>query len=85
MPSYLNVKENSFLLSEPNHVLRGQNQYKLIWNFKKFEKNDSRIIGFVLINKKGILGDLKLPDLEIEVKSKGKIRKYYNSFPIIKG
>ncbi|MCA9497306.1 MAG: hypothetical protein KC589_10275 [Nanoarchaeota archaeon] len=85
MPSYLNVKENSFLLSEPNHVLKGKNQYKLIWNFKRFEKNDSRIIGFVLINKKGILGDLKLPDLEIEVKSNGKVRKYTNSFPVIKG
>jgi hypothetical protein len=85
MPSYLNVKNNSFLLREPNHVLKGKNQYKLIWDFKRFEQNDSRIIGFSLVNKRGILGDIKIPDLEIEIKSKGKIKKYYKSFPTIKG
>ncbi|MDA3855750.1 MAG: hypothetical protein PF569_05805 [Candidatus Woesearchaeota archaeon] len=85
MPGYLNVKDNTFLLTEPNHVLKGKNQYKLIWDFKKFEKDDSRILGFAVINSRGILGDIKIPDLEIEVKSKGKIRRYTKSFPIIKG
>lgn len=85
MPSYLQVKDNSFLLTEPNHVLKGRNQYKLVWDFKRFEKNDSRIVGLELVNKKGILGDIKLPDLEIEVKVNGKIRKYYHGFQIIKG
>ncbi|MFW6286106.1 MAG: hypothetical protein ACOC16_03205 [Nanoarchaeota archaeon] len=85
MPSYLNVKDNSFLLREPNHVLKGKNQYKLIWDFKRFEQNDSRIIGFSLVNNRGVLGDIKIPDLEIETKTKGKIKKYYQSFPIIKG
>lgn len=85
MPGYLNVKDNTFLLTEPTHVLKGKNQYKLIWDFKKFEKDDSRILGFALINSRGILGDIKIPDLEIEVKSKGKIRRYTKSFPTIKG
>lgn len=85
MPSYLNVKENSFLLSEPKKVLKGSSQYKMTWEFKRFEKNDSRILGFALINPRGVLGDIKLPDLEFELKIRGKIRKYYQSFPIIKG
>ncbi len=84
MPSYLNVRGNSFSLSEPNHVLKGRNQFKLIWDFKRFEKSDSRIIGFTLENKRGILGDIKLPDLEFEIKVNGKVRRYYNSFPTIK-
>ncbi len=85
MPSYLNVKENSFLLTEPNHVLKGKTQFKLIWEFQRFEKDDSRIIGFTLVNSKGVLGDIVIPDLELEVKLKGKIRKYYTSFPMIRG
>lgn len=85
MPSYLNVKENSFLLSEPQKVLKGASQYKMTWDFKRFEKNDSRILGFALINSRGILGDIKLPDLEFELKINGKIRKYYKAFPVIKG
>lgn len=85
MPAYLNVKENSFLLVEPNHVLKGKNQYKLIWEFKKFEKDDSRIIGFTLENKRGVLGDIRLPDVEIEVKIGGKIRKYTQGFPTVRG
>lgn len=85
MPSYLTVKDNSFLLSEPNHVLKGRNQFKLEWVFKKFELNDSRILGFTLENKKGILGDIRLEDLEIEIKEDAKVRKYYKNLPIIKG
>ena len=49
------------------------------------EQEDSRILGFALVNKRGILGDIKLPGLEIEVKVEGKVRKYYESFPTIKG
>lgn len=85
MPSYLNVKDKSFLLSEPNHVLKGSSQYKLIWEFKRFEKADSRIIGFILENNKGILGDIKLPDLEFELKINGKIKKFTSTLPSIKG
>jgi len=85
MPAYINIKDNSFLLSEPNQVLKSKNQYKLIWNFKRFEKSDSRILGFTLENKRGVLGDIKFEDLEIEVKNRGKTRKYYKSLPIIKG
>jgi len=85
MPSYLNVKDNSFLLSEPNHVLKGRSQYKLIWDFKRFEKLDSRILGFTLENKRGILGDIKLTDLEFEIKVGGKHKKYFKSLPVIRG
>ncbi len=85
MPGYLQIRDNSFLLTEPNHVMKGRNQFKLVWNFKRFEKNDSRIIGFALVNKKGILGDIKIPDLEIEAKIHGKIRRYFHSFEVIKG
>lgn len=85
MPTYLNIKDNSFLLSEPKKVLKGKSQYKLIWEFTKFDINDSRIIGFALMNRRGVLGDIKLPDLELEIKVAGKIRKYYKSFPVIKG
>ena len=85
MPSYLQVNEGSFLLTEPKHVLKGKDQFKLIWDFKNFDQNDSRIIGFQLVNKKGVLGDIKVPDIEFEVKVHGKQRKYYASFPIIKG
>lgn len=85
MPSYLKVKDDSFLLAPPKHALKGRDQFKLVWEFKRFEKNDSRILGFQLMNNRGILGDVKLPPLEIEVKVKGKIRKYYEIFPIIKG
>ena len=85
MPSYLQVKDNSFSVVEPKHVLKGKNQFKLIWDFKRFERFDSRIIGFALVNSKGVLGDIKIPEVEFEVKVKGKVRKYYASFPIIRG
>ncbi len=85
MPSYLNIKEDSFLLSEPNQVLKGRTQYKLIWKFKRFEKSDSRILGFTLENNRGILGDIKLEDMELELKVGGKIKRYFKSLPIIKG
>ena len=85
MPSYLQVKDESFLLTEPNHVLKGSSQFKLEWDFKRFERNDSRIIGFELVNKKGILGDIRLPDLEVEVKVNGKVKRYYTPFEIVRG
>jgi hypothetical protein len=85
MPSYLQVKDESFSLTEPKHVLKGDSQYKLVWDFKRFEKGDTRLLGFNLVNQKGILGDIRLPDLELEVKVNGKTRKYYQSFPVIKG
>lgn len=85
MPSYLQVKDDSFSLTEPKHVLKGESQYKLVWDFKRFEKGDTRLLGFNLVNQKGILGDIRLPDLELEVKVNGKTRKYYQSFPVIKG
>lgn len=85
MPKYLNIKDNSFLLTPPNQVLKGKEQYKLIWEFKRFEKDETRVIGFTLVNARGILGDIKIPDIEIEVKAKGKVRKYYHSMPVIKG
>ena len=85
MPAYLQVKDESFSLTEPKHVLKGDSQYKLVWDFKRFEKGDTRLLGFNLVNQKGILGDIRLPDLELEVKLNGKTRKYYQSFPVIKG
>ena len=85
LPSYLNVEDGSFLLTEPNHVLKSKSQYKLTWDFKNFEKNDSRILGFAMVNNKGILGDIRLPDLEFDVKINGKLRKYYKSIPTIRG
>ncbi len=85
MPSYLAVKEGSFLLSEPNQVLKGKHQYKLVWNFHNFEKADSRILGFTLENKRGILGDIKVEDLEFEIKINGKIKTYKFALPTIKG
>lgn len=85
MPSYLKVKEESFLLSPPKNVFKGRDQYKLLWEFKRFEKLDSRILGFSLVNDRGILGDIKLPPIEFEVKVGGKVRKYYVSLPTIKG
>ena len=85
MPTYLTVKDNSFLLTPPKQVLKGTSQYKMVWEFKRFEKEDARILGFTMVNARGILGDVRLEDLEIEVKIKGKVRKYYKSFPVIKG
>ncbi len=85
MPNYLSVKDDSFLLTPPKQVLKGSTHYKLVWEFKRFEKDDSRILGFMLVNKKGILGDVRLEDLEFEAKINGRVRKYYSSFPIIKG
>ena len=85
MPVYLRVQEESFLVTPPNHVYKGKTQYKLEWNFKNFEKNDSRILGFAMVNSKGILGDIRFGDLEFEVKVKGKVRKYYTSLPVVKG
>ena len=84
MPSYLNVKEGSFLLVEPNHVLKGRDLYKLVWDFKKFEKNDSRILGFTVVNQRGVLGDIVLPEIEFELKINGKTTKYYEELPIIR-
>lgn len=85
MPSYLQVKDNSFSLTEPKNVLKGETQYKLVWDFTRFEKGDTRLLGFDLVNLRGILGDVRIPDLEIEVKVHGKTKKYYQSFPVIKG
>ena len=85
MPTYLSVEEQSFLISSPNKVLKGHTEYKLVWEFKRFELNDSQIMGFTLINKKGILGDIKFSDLEIEVHNKGRIKKYYEKIPNVKG
>lgn len=85
MPTYITVKDNSFLLTSPKQVLKGTSQYKMTWEFKRFEKEDARILGFTMVNSRGILGDVRLEDLEIDVKINGKVRKYYKSFPIIKG
>lgn len=85
MPNYLSVKDDSFLLTPPKQVLKGKSHYKLIWDFKRFEKEDSRILGFQLVNSKGILGDVRLEDLEFEVKINGKVTRYYTSFPVIRG
>ncbi len=84
MPLYLSIKEGSFTLVEPKKVLKSNTQYKMIWKFKRFEKGESRILGFTLVNNKGILGDIKLPDLEIIVRVNGRERKYYKSFSTIK-
>ena len=84
MPSYLKVKDNSFQLTEPNKVFKGKNQYKLIWDFKNFGVNESRVIGFTLENSKGVLGDIRIPNLEIQVTRNGKTRKYYKSMPTVK-
>ena len=64
MPSYLQVKDDSFSLTEPKHVLKGDTQYKLVWDFTRFERGDTRLLGFNLVNKRGILGDVRLPDLD---------------------
>jgi hypothetical protein len=85
MPNYLSVKDDSFLLTPPKQVLKGNTHYKLVWDFKRFEKEDSRILGFKLVNSKGILGDIRIEDLEFEVKINGRVRKYYSSFPIVRG
>ncbi len=85
LPTYLRVKEHSFLLTPPKHVLKGKNQYKLEWEFRRFETGDSRILGFTLVNNRGILGDIRLGDIELDVKINGKTRKYYKTFPIIRG
>jgi len=83
MPIYLNIKNNSFTI-EPKQVLKSNEEYKLIWEFKRFEKDDNRILAFTLINSKGILGNIILPNLEVEITNKSKTRKYYKTFPIIK-
>lgn len=85
MPAYLKIQEESFLLTPPNQVLKGKSQYRLEWNFKNFEKNDSRILGFAMVNSKGILGDIHFKDLEFEVKIDGKVKKFYSSLPVVKG
>lgn len=85
MPAYLKIQEESFLLTPPNQVLKGSSQYRLEWNFKNFEKNDSRILGFAMVNSKGILGDIHFKDLEFEVKIDGKVKKFYSSLPVVKG
>ena len=85
MPSYLHVKDESFSLTPPTKVLKGSSKYKLIWEFKRFEKGDARILGFDLTNSKGILGDIHFEDLEFEVIQKGKTSKYYTKIKTIQG
>lgn len=85
MPSYLHVKDESFSLTPPTKVLKGSSKYKLIWEFKRFEKGDARILGFELMNSKGILGDIHFEDLEFEVISKSKSKKFYTKIKTIKG
>ena len=85
MPSYLHVKENSFSLTPPTKVLKGSSKYKLIWEFKRFEKGDARIVGFDLTNSKGILGDIHFEDIEFEVITKNKTSKYYSKVKTIYG
>lgn len=85
MPSYLHVKDESFSLTPPTKVLKGSSKYKLIWEFKRFEKGDARILGFELMNSKGILGDIHFEDLEFEVISKSKSQKFYTKIKTIKG
>jgi hypothetical protein len=85
MPSYLHVKDESFSITPPTKVLKGSNSYKLMWEFKRFEKGDSRILGFELVNSKGILGDIHFEDLELEVTVKGKKSKYYVGIDTING
>lgn len=85
MPSYLHVKDESFSITPPTKVLKGSNSYKLMWEFKRFEKGDSRILGFELVNSKGILGDIHFEDLELEVTVKGKTSKYYVGIDTING
>lgn len=56
-----------------------------MWDFKNFSLEDSRVIGFTLVNKRGVLGDIRLPDVEFELKTGVKQRRYYKGFPVIKG
>ena len=85
MPSYLHVKDESFSITPPTKVLKGSNKYKLIWEFKRFEKGDARILGFELVNSKGILGDIHFEDLEFEVISNNNKSKYYSPIETIRG
>jgi hypothetical protein len=85
LPSYLHVDESSFLLSPPKKVLKGSGMYKLLWEFKRFENGDSRILGFRMVNSKGVLGDIRFEDLEFEIKVNGKVRRHKVSLPIIRG
>ena len=85
MPSYLYVKDASFSLTPPTKVLKGSSKYKLIWEFKQFEKGDARILGFELMNSKGVLGDIHFEDLEFEVVSKGKTSRYFTKVKTIQG
>ena len=85
MPSYLHVKDESFSITPPTKVLKGSNKYKLMWEFKRFEKGDARILGFELVNSKGILGDIHFEDLEFEVISKNNKAKYYTPIETIRG
>ncbi|MFP4402118.1 MAG: hypothetical protein ACLFPL_02705 [Candidatus Nanoarchaeia archaeon] len=85
MPSYLHVRDESFSITPPTKVLKGSNTYKMMWEFKRFEKGDSRILGFELVNSKGILGDIHFQDVEFEVTIKGKTSKYYVDVDTIYG
>ena len=85
MPAYLHVKDESFSITPPSKVLKGSKNYKLMWEFKRFEKGDARILGFELVNSKGILGDIHFEDLEFEVEINGKVSKYYTPIEIIRG
>lgn len=85
MPSYLHVKDESFSITPPTKVLKGSNKYKLMWEFKRFEKGDARILGFELVNSKGILGDIHFEDLEFEIISKNNTAKYYTPIETIRG
>ena len=85
MPVYLKIKPKSFIVLEPKKVLRGRTQYKLLWRFKNLKHNETRIIGFTLVNEKGILGDLNFPDLELNIYKKRKKRTFYSKIPTIKG
>lgn len=85
MPSYLHVRDESFSITPPTKVLKGSKTYKLMWEFKRFEKGDARILGFELVNSKGILGDIHFEDLEMEVISNGKKSVYKTPLEIIRG
>lgn len=85
MPAYLHVRDESFSTTPPTKVLKGSKTYKLMWEFKRFEKGDARILGFELVNSKGILGDIYFEDMEIEVISKGKKSVYKTPLEIIRG
>ena len=84
LPIFLKIFDNSFLIQEPNKLLKGKNFYKLVWELDNVRKFDTRYIGFLISNELRVIADIQIPPIEVQLVQNEKLQSYFLKVPKIK-